>query len=50
MFIQKTKGTFSDTGELIVPPTFDDKITGYVYTTIYSLVVIIFGALYKKVA
>jgi len=47
--IDGTKGTWEN-GELVVPPTFDDKLTGYIYTTIYSIVVIIFGSIYKYIA
>ena len=45
-----TKGTMDDMGNILVPPTETDSMLGNIYTFIYSLVVIIFGTLYKKIA
>ena len=45
-----TKGTLDEQGNVIVPPSEVDSLMGNIYTTVYSLVVIIFGTLYKKIA
>jgi hypothetical protein len=34
-------------GNIIEPPTADEKFAGTVYSFIYSMVVIIFGTAYK---
>jgi len=49
VMIDSTKGTWEN-GELIVPPTFEQTITGYIYTSVYSIIVIVFGAIYKYIA
>jgi hypothetical protein len=49
LMIDKTKGVWEN-GELVTPQTFEQRVTGYVYTSVYSLVVIIFGSIYKWIA
>lgn len=48
--LKGVKGTFDEHGNLIVEPTFEEKLIGYTYTAIYSGIVIIFGTMYKKLA
>jgi hypothetical protein len=48
--ILSTKGTMDDLGNVIVAPTSTDSLLGNIYTGVYSLVVVVFGTLYKKIA
>jgi hypothetical protein len=45
-----TKGKMDSMGNIIEPPTETQQYMGTLYTTVYSVVVIIFGTLYKKLA
>jgi hypothetical protein len=48
--ILNTKGTMDDNGDIVEEPTQTDIYSGYLYTLIYSVVVIIFGEGYKMLA
>ena len=45
-----TKPKYNEQGDKIVDQTLQMKITGIIYSTIYSIVVILFGNLYKNLA
>lgn len=45
-----TKGTMDDMGNILVPPTEAEALLGNIYTGVYSLIVVVFGTLYKKIA
>jgi len=42
-----TKGKMDEMGNILEPPTEEDKMLGSIYSFIYSMVVIIFGTAYK---
>ena len=44
------KGLYDEEGRQINPPTMQEKILGYIITTVYSGIVIVFGTSYKKLA
>lgn len=46
--IPSTQGQKDELGN--VTQTFNQKVTGYIYTSVYSAVVIIFGMIYKFLA
>ena len=51
ILILSTKGKIDlDSGEVTEAPTKMMTYTGYFYTFVYSLVVVIFGTLYKSLA
>ena len=51
VLILSTKGKVDlETGDVIEQPTVNQKLLGYFFTFVYSLVVIIFGTLYKYLA
>jgi len=51
ILILTTKGVVDlDSGEVLEAPTKEMTYTGFFYTFVYSLVVIIFGTLYKNLA
>ena len=45
--IFETKGKRDDEGNIIEPPTSLDYFKGLVYSAVYSIVIIIFGEIYK---
>ena len=45
-----TKGKMDEMGNIIEPPSETDSLMGNIYTTVYSIVVIVFGTLYKHIA
>ena len=45
-----TKGKRDADGNIIEPPTAHDKFMGQVYSVVYSIVIIIFGEIYKLFA
>lgn len=45
-----TKGEIDEAGDIVVPPTDQDKRNGSLYSFIYSIVVIVFGTAYKQLA
>lgn len=47
---QLTKPQYNEKGEKIKEQTILMKIQGFIYTTVYSIIVILFGTLYKDLA
>ena len=48
--ITTTKGTLDEDGNVVIPPTMTETITGFFYTGVYSAIIILFGTLYKILA
>jgi hypothetical protein len=48
--IFETKGKRDLKGNIVEPPTEIDKIKGQIYSVIYSIVIVVFGEIYKVFA
>ena len=48
--IFNTKGKRDEEGNIVEPPTTRDHILAQVYSVVYSIVVILFGEIYKRFA
>jgi hypothetical protein len=49
-FILTTKGIMDESGHMINPPSDKDKLQGTIASFIYSMLVVVFGLTYKKLA
>ena len=48
--IVTTKGKRDENGKVIEPPTAWDDFLGNIYTIVYSVIIVVFGEMYKKFA